>query len=288
MSFFSHVILESACEIADKVEASHIFVYADSIKDIKTLEEVAKNHSIIFASRNEETLEEVRPFVKHVLEVPQVNLTRMGQVKMAVMMGLSVGLVGSGDRIVCIAGIPRFGTLDSVIILDIGKEFEILTSSIASIGENIKHEVFEGVLSLAVELANEGREGKPIGTIFVLGDHDKVLQLSRQLIINPFRGYPEEERNILDPSLRDTIKEFSALDGAFVIREDGVVITAGRHLSTALEEEDLPRGLGSRHVAAAGITHVTEAIAIVISESTGVVRIFKNGQILMEIEKSSG
>jgi len=288
MPFLSQVILESACEIADKVQATHIFIYADTVKDTKTLEEIAKRHPIIFASKNEEVLEEVRPLVRHVLEVPQVNLTRTGQVKMAVMMGLSAGLVGSGDRIVCVAGVPRFGVLDSLIILDIGKEFEILTSSIASIGESIKHEVFEGVLSLAVELANEGREGKAIGTIFVLGDHDKVLQLSRQLIFNPFRGYPEEERNILDPTLRETIKEFSALDGAFVIREDGVVITAGRHLSTALEEEDLPRGLGSRHVAAAGITHVTDAIAIVISESTGVVRIFKSGQILMEIEKSSG
>jgi DNA integrity scanning protein DisA with diadenylate cyclase activity len=40
-------------------------------------------------------------------------------------------------------------------------------------------------------------------------------------------------------------------------------------------------------VAAAGITSVTEAVAIVISESTGDVRIFKDGAIFMEIEKPS-
>jgi DNA integrity scanning protein DisA with diadenylate cyclase activity len=137
-----------------------------------------------------------------------------------------------------------------------------------------------------VELASQGREGKPVGTIFVLGDHQKVMQFSRQTIFNPFHGYPEEERNILNPELRETLKEFSALDGAFILREDGVVLSAGRHLSAALDSTvDLPQGLGSRHVAAAGITSVTRAIALVISESTGDVRIFKDGAICMEIEK---
>ena len=127
-----------------------------------------------------------------------------------------------------------------------------------------------------------------MGATFVLGDHDKVMQFSRQTIFNPFQGYPAEERNVLNPQLRETLKEFSALDGAFVIREDGEVTSAGRHLNAALESTvDLPQGLGSRHVAAAGITSVTEAVAIVISESTGDVRIFKDGAIFLEIEKPS-
>jgi DNA integrity scanning protein DisA with diadenylate cyclase activity len=152
---------------------------------------------------------------------------------------------------------------------------------------SVRPEVFEGVLNLAIELANQGREGKPVGTIFTLGDHEKVLQLSRQLVMNPFHGYPEEDRNILDPNLRETIREFSAIDGAFVIRDDGVVMAAGRHLNAALEEGELPRGLGSRHVAGAGITAVTDAVAIAISESDGTVRIFKQGAIFTEIEKAS-
>ncbi len=107
------------------------------------------------------------------------------------------------------------------------------------------------------------------------------------MIFNPFMGYPEKERNIVSPDLRDTIKEFSALDGAFVISSDGVVMAAGRHLNAATEKESLPMGLGSRHVAGAGITAVTDAIAFVLSESTGDVRIFKGGNVFMEIEKES-
>ncbi len=119
----------------------------------------------------------------------------------------------------------------------------------------------------------------------MLGDHEKVMQLSRQMIINPFQGYPEQGRNILDPALRETVQEFSAIDGAFIIREDGVVVTAGRHLNAASDDADIPKGLGSRHVAASGITGVTDAVAIVISESTGSVRIFKNGGMMMELER---
>jgi DNA integrity scanning protein DisA with diadenylate cyclase activity len=124
-----------------------------------------------------------------------------------------------------------------------------------------------------------------VGTIFVLGDHEKVLQLSRQMIINPFLGYSEEERNILNPDLIGTIKEFSAIDGAFVIKDNGVIVTAGRHLNAALESKDFPKGLGSRHIAAAGITSITLAIAVVLSESSGTVSVFKNGKILVNIEK---
>lgn len=207
--------------------------------------------------------------------------------KLGVMMSLSAGLVRVGDRIVCLSGIGRFGFLDSIVVLDIGREFEILTSTdLTDLSSEIRYDVFEAVLSLAVELAYQGRAGKMVGALFVLGDHERVLQLSRQMIINPFHGYPEEERNLIDPMLKETLKEFSAIDGAFVIREDGVILSAGRHLDASFEGKDLLQGLGSRHLAAAGITAVTQALAVVVSESTGTVRIFKGGEIILELEKA--
>jgi len=45
---------------------------------------------------------------------------------------------------------------------------------------------------------------------------------------------------------------------------------------------DLPLGLGSRHVAAASITRDTQAVAVVVSESS-VVRIFNDGRLIAEI-----
>ena len=280
------VIVESACTIANAIRARALFVYADAINDYPIPSGMLEDTAIILVTQTGSTTEPSAE-VTSILHLPPIPLTRMAQIKLAVVIGLSEGHISAGDKIVCLTGVPAFGTLDCIVVLDTGKERELLTSThLSQIAQHIPSAVFEAVLNLAVELASQGREGKPVGTIFVLGDHQLVMQFSRQTIFNPFHGYPEEERNILNPELRETLKEFSALDGAFVLREDGVVLCAGRHLSAALDSTvDLPQGLGSRHVAAAGITSVTKAIAIVISESTGDVRIFKDGAIFMEIEK---
>jgi diadenylate cyclase len=284
----SQVVLQTACTIANAVNARALFLCSDSANHLAIIEPLLEKTEIVLVTSNRESAEEDGPHVKHLLQIPQIDLTRMGQIKIAVLMGLSTGIVSGKDRIVCVTGLPRLHQLDNILVLDLGKEFELLTTNKgANMVGSVRPEVFEGVFNLALELANQGREGKPLGTIFTLGDHEKVLQLSRQLVMNPFHGYPEEERNIWDPNLRETIREFSAIDGAFVIRDDGVVMAAGRHLNAALEEGELPRGLGSRHVAGAGITAVTEAVAITISESDGTVRIFKQGSIFMEIEKGS-
>jgi diadenylate cyclase len=284
----SQVVLQTACTIANAVKARALFLCSDSAKHVAIVEPLLEKTEIVLVTRNPENAEEDWPHAKNLLHMPKIDLTRMGQIKIAVLMGLSAGLVNGKDRIVCVTGLPSLHQLDNILVLDLGKEFELVTTDKgANMVGSVRPEVFEGVLNLAIELANQGREGKPVGTIFTLGDHEKVLQLSRQLVMNPFHGYPEEDRNILDPNLRETIREFSAIDGAFVIRDDGVAMAAGRHLNAALEEGELPRGLGSRHVAGAGITAVTDAVAIAISESDGTVRIFKQGSIFMEIEKAS-
>jgi len=114
-------------------------------------------------------------------------------------------------------------------------------------------EVFEVLLNLALEISAEGKEGrKPSGTIFVLGKHEDVLRFSHPMVINPFQGYPEEERNILDARLKDHSEKVLVIDGAFVIREDGIILAAGRHLDASGEGIEIPLGLGSRHRAAAG------------------------------------
>ena len=92
------------------------------------------------------------------------------------------------------------------------------------------------------------------------------------------------EKNVLDPDVRNAIRNFAVLDGAFVIREDGVVLAAGRYLKfDEAQEFKVPLGLGARHVAAAGISQDTEGIAIVVSETTGEVRLFQKGRCMLHI-----
>jgi DNA integrity scanning protein DisA with diadenylate cyclase activity len=285
----NRIMLETACAIAKKTRSKGVLLYGDIIEDYEALAAIGqeKKVDLILAIKDETSFQEAASAFKKVLRIPDVPLGRTNQMKMAIIQALSKGLVTKGDKWICLSGIPQTKVLDNLLILEFGKEFEVLSSSdLPVIAEIVRPEVFETVLSLALGISLQGKEGrKPVGTIFVLGKHEDVLKFSHPMVINPFQGYPEEERNILDPRLKETVKEFSSIDGAFIFREDGVILAAGRHLDASGENNEIPLGLGSRHRAAAGITNLTDALAIVISEETGGVRIFHHGKIFMEIEK---
>ena len=118
-------------------------------------------------------------------------------------------------------------------------------------------------------------------------DHREVQKLCQEGRISPFRGYTEKERNILDDSMRETVKEIAKIDGAFIIKGNGVIVSAGTILRPALAGEELPQGLGARHAAAAGVTASTKSLAISLSESTGTLRVWRRGTMITEIEKAS-
>jgi diadenylate cyclase len=284
----NRMMLEIACTIAKRTKAKAILVYVDVCEDYEALVKMIQSAKtdVIGVVKDESTYQEASALINNLVKVPQFELSRTSQIKVAVLEGISSGVIQRGDKLVCLSGISKFGILDTLIVLEIGKELEILsTTDLPVVSEVVKPEVFDRILSIALELSTEGREGRPVGSIFVLGDHDEVLKFSHQMVINPFKGYSEDERNILDPKLKDTVKEFSTIDGAFIIREDGVILAAGRHLDASGEKIEMPMGLGSRHLAAAGITNVSQALALVISESTGSVRIFSHGKLFMEIER---
>lgn len=287
MKSVNKTMIESAIKLAKEFKADIVLVCVDVRSELMELTEDIKSsvHFVLVTQENEDLPENLAKYAKK-LDVPNVNLTRVGKIKIAIAKGIVSGVFKQGDKVICLSGVPKLGYADSIFFIDVGKEFEILTSDFFNdVVEAVEPEVFNAALNIACELAAQGRENRKVGTIFVLGDDEKVMQLSRQMIMNPFQGYSEEERNILNPDLEETIKEFSAIDGAFVIKFNGAIVTAGRHLSAALESKDFPSGLGSRHIAAAGITNVTKAVAMVISQSTGNVSVFKNGKLFVTIEK---
>ncbi|MBC8131900.1 MAG: DNA integrity scanning protein DisA nucleotide-binding domain protein, partial [Deltaproteobacteria bacterium] len=46
---------------------------------------------------------------------------------------------------------------------------------------------------------------------------------------------------------------------------------------------DVPLGLGARHMAAAGFSRDSDAIAFVVSQTSGSVRAFRNGKVALEL-----
>lgn len=157
-----------------------------------------------------------------------------------------------------------------------------MIEEICSPKRGVDGRVLEATVMLAVELAREGREGRKIGTLFVVGDSEEVLGRSKPLILDPLARHPNGDKRIYDPNMRETVKELAQLDGAFVVSGEGIVLSAARYVDAVSDHLNVPLGLGGRHMAAASITKNTGAVAIVVSESS-MVRVFDDGELIAEI-----
>jgi diadenylate cyclase len=227
-----------------------------------------------------------------ILALPEVRLRRRGRAKVALLEGLAAGLLRPGERVIIISGSAGEGPfeLDTVALVELRHDEELLDghpeATLGLLSHVADPAVFDSVLGLCVQLGREGREGRRVGLLITLGDHEAVMARSHPIVLNPFEGHPEEARSILNPATRHAVREFSGIDGAFVIRSDGVVVAAGRYLEALAPERELPPGLGARHRAAAGITDATRCAAFVVSQSTGDTRVYVGGQLVVTIERT--
>src|SRR5581483_9040724 len=218
-----------------------------------------------------------------VLPLPEYDLDRPERLKIALVAGISRGLYKEGEVVVALLSRKPASMPDSILVVTVGDEddegaFGFLHT------EGMAAGVMDTLIDLAISIGVGGWEGRPVGALFVVGDSNTVMEKSRQLTLNPFQGYSEDEKNIMNPDVRHALHAFAVLDGAFVVREDGCVIAAGRYLNFDEEKElELPLGLGARHMAAAGISRDTDAIAIVVSQTSGSVRVFKRGKVALEL-----
>jgi mannitol/fructose-specific phosphotransferase system IIA component (Ntr-type) len=284
----TRLILAHAAELADQVGATAILVQLSAVRPVSLLSELGTSRPVILVVEDEGMVSEASAAGREVLSVPFGGLDRSHQVSVTLFLALSRRLISRSDRVVALFGRTGSGTPDSLLVLDPARELPAFLPAYArSILGDVDIHVLERVLHIAVELAREGREGRSVGALFVVGDFEHVHPWSRQMVMNPFRGYAQEETNILDPSLSETVKEFCTIDGAFLIRGNGVIEAAGAHVRSERQPADIPGGLGARHAAAAAITAQTSAISVAVSQSTGRVSVYRSGCLLMVLERMS-
>ncbi len=202
-----------------------------------------------------------------------------GRIRFGIEGALGQELVEEGDEVVCVSGFMN-GTANAVARI---RTNEFSPSGVYDLFVNSRAEpgVVRDVFEVAIELGKKGQKGKPVGALFVVGDAGKVMNKSRPLSYNPFE---KSHVHVGDPIVNVMLKEFSRLDGAFVISDAGKIVSAYRYLEPSAEGVDIPKGLGARHMAGGAITRDTNATAIVLSESDGLVRAFKGGELVMEID----
>jgi len=278
-------LIASAKRVSEESEAEAVLLLADLPFDFKAITEILKKNRLVVASD--------KPDVQRAAQEDEIDLvplmhepqTRQLQLTQALLEAIADDFLKPGGKVVCVYSLFERDVVDTVSVVNLAEQLSKLTArDLRRLETTVPLETLRLVVDLAVEVGSEGREGKPVGTMFVVGDHRKVLQMSHEQVHDPFRGYGAKERMIRSPRVQESIKEIAQLDGAFIISSDGVVRAAGRNIDAPATGLTLSKGLGSRHWAAAAISKQTKAVAIAVSESTGTVRLFQNGFVVLRIE----
>lgn len=278
-------LLTCAERMVQGINANAVVLLADLPYDFTLFKNWLQQTRLVVASGNAEVQQAARDDKIDLVPLAHEPEARRLQLSQALLEGIADELLQSGDRVVALYPSFELHEVDTISVINLGEHLERLTSrDLQRLETQVPLETLRTVVDLAVEIGREGREGKPVGTIFVVGNHRKVLSLSHEQVHDPFRGYSQKERMIRDPRVRESVKEIAQLDGAFIISADGIVQSAGRNLDAPATGIIVSKGLGSRHWACAAISKVTKAIAIAVSESTGTVRLFREGEVVLRIE----
>lgn len=283
----TQVLVRQGIEMVQALGAQALLMAVDRLESVpwEVLSSWDGRLLLVTAEHTEEV--EVKRQNTHVFDVPHASLSRMDRANLGLLLAASAGLLTEKLGVVCLTG-PDGRKLDSLTVTKPELHFRAMLSEKNRRGVDVvRPAVMLRILSLAVELAAEGREAHPVGALFVIGDSRQVLRHAQQLVLNPFHGYSKQLRNVLDPSLAETIKEYALIDGAFIVQGDGTVLTAGTYLMPKSMAHNVTQGLGARHQTAASITAHTLAMAITVSQSTGTVTVFRNGNVVFMLERAA-
>lgn len=272
-------------ELARRLEIKRVLVFAELLSDRRMVEKHRESESILWVTYDKQAFVADLGAKDSCVQIPENPVGRMDQVALAVIIAVMEGSIEVDESMVCLIGVAGSKRLDNMLIVNPQRDFEWFSKRSISKDDTLPiSQEFARLIEIALKFASEGREGKPIGTVFILGDLEELELLSRPLILNPLKGHAKKHRSIHDSDFIETMRELSALDGGFIIDRNGVVEAAGVYLDAPVTNNvKIPKGLGSRHLAAAAATALTKSLAIVISESSGTVSVFWEGARVLSL-----
>lgn len=281
------VMLETAGTLALQTGADALLVLLDGQTDWEKLRQAipAGITQVIVAADLEEDLQGAETRGLLPLPLNKEKSPLLERLQNALLEAVADGfLKANGDVIAVYSGF-EFQKIDSISHIRLDDRLRRLTSrDLQRLESSVPLKSLKTVIDLASQIGREGREGKKVGTIFVVGDTRRVLQHCKDSGFDPLRGYKREMRNLFDAKVREDIKEIAQMDGAFVVSPDGIIEKSRQIIEVAHADLTLSKGLGARHWAGAAISQITKAIGIVVSQSTGTVRLFQNGETVLRIE----
>ena len=278
-------LLAAAKRAALDAGGAPVLVLADVAPDFAAWTGLLKRTRLIVASDRPDVQAAARAAELPLVVLQHEPQTRQTQLSQALLEAIADDLLASGDSVVCLYSLFERHGVDSLSVVSLADHLARLTSrDLRRLDTQVPLETLRQVVDLAVAIGREGREGKKVGALFAVGDHQRVMELSHEQVHDPFRGYARKDCLIRNPRVQESVKEIAQMDGAFVVAADGLMLGAGRNLNAPAEGLTLSKGLGARHWAAAAMSKVTDAILVAVSESTGTVRVFQNGRVVLRIE----
>jgi len=283
------LIVRYGFDLARQLEIEKVFVLAELVTDRRLVDKHREKESIVWVTDKPEAIEEDKSHGDCCVSIPRSLAGRMDQVSLALIIAVMNGMVAEDETVVCLLGVAGSKRLDNLLLANPKRDFEWFSDHHVSKNRELPvSQEFVRLIDIALKFASEGREGKPIGTVFLLGDIKDMSTVSRALILNPCKGHLKKDRSIHDSEFVETMREFAALDGGFLINKNGTVERAGVYLDAPVTKKvKVQKGLGSRHVAAAAATAKINAVAIVISESSGAVTVFFDGSKVLSLNRSA-
>lgn len=277
-------LAEAAARLALDINANAILALTETGKNCSPLFKKnlvgtrGREVKVVLATPSHETYKRFsgNPHIK-LIKLTARAQGRSGQAHHAMACGLREKIFFPGERLVCLAGNGFADSTDALLVMQVSENESIM--------ETVESDpVLAAATEISLELGKGASGGKPVGTAFVIGDSKAVLRISHQLMINPFKSYLV---NITDRKQWELIKKYATFDGAFVVGNDGRVITAERYLNASIKVE-IPHGLGTRHLAVAAMTAATKSRGVTVSGEDGMVRIFRSGKLVAKVDPHSG
>ena len=285
------VLMKAAWQMQQELPADAILLLTETDLNWDAVREFMPDCKLLVAAQDKLLTQKLKTYPDLiVLDIDPGPTPKEERLSLALLEAVACEMLRPGAHVVTLYnGIEgedkRPEHIDSLSVIHLGEHLERLTArDLRQLDTQVPLETLRAVVDLATEIGREGRESKPVGTMFVVGDTAKVMRMSRPLNFNPFRGYSRKEKDIRDRKVREQIKDIAQLEGAILIGRDAIAEAACVYITAPAEGITLSKGLGTRHWAAAAISKQTKAIAVAVSQSSGSVRIFQNGTVMLQIE----
>lgn len=280
-------MLETAGTMALMTSADAMLVLLEGATDWEKLRQVVPKsvEQLIVATDREEDLEGAEAAGLLPLPLNKEQSPLLERLQHALLEAVADGFLKSNGDVVAVYSGFEHQKIDSISHIRLDDRLRRLTSrDLQRLESSVPLKSLKSVIDLASEIGREGREGKKVGTILVIGDTRKVMTHCKDSGFDPLKGYKRDARSLFDPKVREDIKEIAQMDGAFVVSAEGIIEKSRQIIEVAHAELSLSKGLGARHWAGAAISQITKAIGVVVSQSTGTVRLFQNGHTVLRIE----